>query len=207
MLTIALGTKPGNIKHHALIDAVNMWGRASDILCVEQGSGVPDQPFGLHETTDGAKNRAVGSNYWSSRGVTKPQRDWQQDTSKPAAKMSFGVGAENGVVEYVPGSFMDLAVILMYFEDHDYIVAMSEGIKFPTKYVYECMARRANGEASLTVGRVIAEHNPGVDHADPHSFLTGGRLGRREILTRAFYAALVQIPQEWLSYTNEWHAI
>jgi len=154
-------------KLEALKDACSRIGLDIDINSSSAESEVNAQPYGFDETYTGALNRA--------RNAQK------QSPDSPA------LGIENGVVP-VGDKFVDLAVVVVLMPDGKSFMSTSAGIEFPKEAVERA---RAKGFDTTTVGSVIAE-TMGGSGTDPHSFLTGGKVSRREILTHAIEAALSQ---------------
>ena len=67
-------------------------------------------------------------------------------------------------------------------------MSTSAGVEFPKEAVETA---RFKGFDSTTVGSVIAE-TMGGSSTDPHSFLTGGKVSRKEILSQAIESVLAQ---------------
>ena len=63
----------------------------------------------------------------------------------------------------------------------------------PSKYVYELEKRINSGETNLTIGKVIAEHHPGVKDDNPHLWLTNGKITRYMLIEQTAYALACQI--------------
>jgi non-canonical (house-cleaning) NTP pyrophosphatase len=170
-LILRLGGKSA-IKVAALRAGIGaLTGIINDVSPISAPSGIPEQPWGDVTTAKGALNRALLA--WAHGSPI----------SEVPANV-IGAGIENGISEIVTDLYIDFAVILMIKGGCVYS-ATSAGVQFPATYVNEAKRRIAAGEVELTVGKVIAEHHPGVDHTDPHSFLTGGKFSRLKILTDA----------------------
>lgn len=150
----------------------------NNIFWTPAKSEEPEQPWGLVQTTNGAINR-------SNNAVIANT----EDNKLLEDEISFGT--ENGIIEMTQGLFFDLAVSTCVFNGKRYF-ASSVGIQFPSKYVYETEKRINAGEVDLTVGKVIAEHT-GCNHADPHLYLTNGKISRLDLLKQTAYALACQI--------------
>lgn len=137
------------------------------IVAVAASSGVADQPEGLDETARGAKNRL-------------------DHACRVCPTADYVVAMENGIID-VAGNWIDLAVVELVARGGQSFWATSLGVRFPSEAVVEA---RRRGFATTTVGQVIAEMNPGVDHADPHKFLTG--LSRALYLEQALFTVFSQ---------------
>lgn len=148
----------------------------AELVLEDVKSVVPEQPYGIEETTRGAEYRAY---------------EVERITGADIA-----IGIENGVWKTVHHTdpakcrYIDAAVVVMRYKGESYY-ATSEGILFPTKYVMEAMAQGAGNE--ITVGKIIAKHLE-CDHANPHAALTYGILDREDIMARAVFAGFVQLP-------------
>ncbi len=157
---------------------------SAELVCVEGiVSIVPEQPWGLRETTRGADHRASEAERLFPRSLR----------SEIEGDEEIFIGAENGVWETVHNvepdlcRYVDAAVVSVRYDGQIYR-ANSEGITFPTRYVREAM----ESPKDITVGSVIAKRLGG-DPANPHKTLTHGILDRSDILARTVFTALVQI--------------
>jgi len=184
-MRIYIGTKPGNVKDYAMRDAKWRFAAPSSITCKPVGSIVPEQPWGLEETTIGAEYRASETELAVCNG-----RSLEPD--------EVCIGCENGIWTLVQSAdpekcvYIDPAVIVARTAKGVFHT-VSMGIQVPTKYVLEAKEILASGDKDITVGKVIAKHL-GCDHTDWHHAITHGRYSRRTILGEAFYSLLSQIP-------------
>lgn len=175
-------------------EQLTMWVRAffmrigdAPLVCVDGiVSIVPEQPWGLRETTRGAEHRASEAERLFP-GSLRSEIEGDEE---------IFIGIENGVWETVHNKepdlcrYADAAVVAARYKGKIYH-ATSEGISFPTRYVRQAM----ESADDITVGKIIAKYRGG-DHANPHKTLTHGLLDRSDILARAVFAALVQIEFE-----------
>lgn len=129
-------------------------------------SGVPNQPFGDHQTLAGALHRA-------------------REAVARRAEGSYVVAIENGVVER-NGWYVDLAYVVVVDPDCRITVRWSRDVPVPAQLVNGSMA----SEGTKTCGQLEAERTPGVDHDDPHVVWSSGATSRRKILADAVEEAL-----------------
>lgn len=136
---------------------------------------VNEQPENNEETIRGAKNRL--EHFINTHGVSK---------------YDYIVSYENGVTFFpeIDQWFDFVWVIVHECKTGKRIYAFGQGVRFPTRYVLE--AKRL-GFDKHTVGSVIASNNAGANASDPHSFLTGGRVKRTDLLKQALLVALSQL--------------
>ena len=163
---LQLGSTSGH-KIEALKSACEKLGIKAEIKTTSVESEVNAQPFGFDETHTGALNRAKHAQ--------------SQNPEAPA------IGIENGVIP-IGDKFVDLAVVIILMPSGKSFISTSNGIEFPKEAVD---VARSRGFESTTVGEVIAE-TMGGSITDPHSFLTGGKIYRKEILAEAIESALSQ---------------
>jgi len=157
------------VKLAAMLDACSRLGIAVSIGLLKTYSGQNEQPLNFSETYRGALARAE-----------------QAQESNPD---SLAIGIENGIFNLAPEVFLDIAVIVAITPDGRQIVASSEGIRFPT---IDVKAAAEKGFSVTTVGQTITQRLGG-DPADPHSTLTNGKRGRKDILTDAMVSVLKQV--------------
>ncbi len=138
-------------------------------------SFVNEQPENDEETTRGAKNRL--EHFINTQSVPK---------------YDYIVSYESGIrhVSEIDQWFDFVWVIVHDCKTGKRSYAFGQGIQFPTKYVLE--AKRLGFE-KYTVGSIIANNNIGVNASDPHSYLTGGRVKRADLLEQALLVALSQL--------------
>jgi non-canonical (house-cleaning) NTP pyrophosphatase len=148
--------------------AMRELGQVRTIVSVPVASGVASQPVGEDETLRGARQRAM-----SAKAV---------DSSVCA------IGIENGIRQ-VGNGWEDWAVIVLLPADGTEIIVHSDGVAVPTDIVE---VARARGFSTTTVGAVLAERFGSLSD-DPHTFLTGGRVSRQELLVSAVVRALAQV--------------
>lgn len=138
-------------------------------------SFVNEQPENDRETIRGANNRL--EHFINTQGVSK---------------CDYIVSYENGI-RHIPeiDQWFDFVWVIVHdCKTGKRSYAFGQGIQFPSKYVLE--AKRL-GFDKHTVGSVIANNNIGVNASDPHSFLTGGRVKRTDLLKQALLVALSQL--------------
>ena len=153
------------VKLAAMLDACSRLGIAVSIGLLKTYSGQNEQPLNFSETYRGALARAE-----------------QAQESNPDS-------LANGIFNLAPEVFLDIAVIVAITPDGRQIVASSEGIRFPT---IDVKAAAEKGFSVTTVGQTITQRLGG-DPADPHSTLTNGKRGRKDILTDAMVSVLKQV--------------
>lgn len=88
--------------------------------------------------------------------------------------------------------WIDLGIIMIKDPKGNLTVANSAGIRFPTAFVSKA---EQTGFDLATVGEEMKLIIPEVDPLDPHSYLTGYRFTREQILREGFELALAQLPQ------------
>lgn len=174
VLELGYGLRLGSTSLHkieALKDACLALDIEAQITTEKSSSEINEQPYGFEETYQGALNRA------------KNARERNPE--------DMAIGIENGIVP-VGDKFFDMAVVVAISPDGQVFTATSGGIEMPKKYVD---IARAKGFATTTVGVAMAEElkEKGCDATDPHSFLTNGKVSRKELLTEAIVLALSQI--------------
>ena len=140
-------------------------------------SGINEQPVGDVEILLGAENRI-------------------QDciASHNMSDCDYIVSFENGI-KSVPISgeaqwFDYVWVIVLDCKTGHKSYAFGQGVRFPTKYVLEA---KELGFDKYTVGSIIAKHNPTSSGSDPHYFLTGRQVKRKDILEQTLLVALSQL--------------
>jgi non-canonical (house-cleaning) NTP pyrophosphatase len=165
LVHISIGSK-SKLKETAIINALMRIGRDFSVKTLDVPSGVPAQPFGDLETSQGAKNRA-----------------------KHAAAMtpgSWGIGIESGLMQEGE-KWLDMAAVAIVPPYGGLpTVYWSEALEFPAEAV---LIAQGAGFATTTVGSVLAATR-GCASDDPHSFLTGGKKSRTQFLTDAVEKAL-----------------
>ncbi len=157
------------LKIAAVNEACTILGLDAEVTGVETNSGQNAQPFGLSETLDGARTRALKA----MRGDD-----------------SVVIGIENGV--FRPGSeplILDIAVIVVITKESRTIITTSSGIQFGFAHF---KIAEGYGFEKTTVGSVIAERLGG-DPRDPHSTVTEGKVSRQSLLVDALVVALKQL--------------
>lgn len=150
-------------------------GKSIDIVGIDAGSGVNEQPVGNDETLKGALHRL-------------------EDIERKIGDQKFDllVAMENGIIPVEIHNqihYFDLGWVVVKDAHEMKAIASSTGIEFDQKNVLE---GRRRGFAATTVGLVIAEET-GCDPRDPHSFLTQGLVSRADMLQQAFKAGLGQL--------------
>lgn len=142
----------------------------SDIGTVEADSQINSQPVGLAEIFTGARNRLRASREKGVQGRV--------------------CAIENGIVELIPDQWVDLAVVLI--EDENQIQGMSTsiGIPVPLEVIKKVLEI---GPDKTTIGTVLAEMFPEVDHKNPHLHFTHGVISRQDLLTQAVEAAYANL--------------
>jgi len=141
------------------------------ISTIPADSLVGEQPIGLDEMHQGAKNRADGA----------------QDDDH------VGVGIENGVVALGASTratpdYIECAVIVLASQ-WGYYTSMSTGVQLPAWTMYD-----ENSQVRpKPITRLCGLHGRAVDRTNPHSFLTGGRFDRDELLSGAVAVAIAQM--------------
>lgn len=174
MYFVTIGSK-SELKKKAVINACMRTGHDFEVTTLDVPSGVPAQPYGDLETTQGATNRA-----------------------KHAVSMrpgSWGIGIENGLFQH-GDRWIDIAVVIVRSPSGVNSVWWSAGVEMPADAIALAEKR---GIGKVTVGSIIAELH-GCAPDDPHSFLTGGEKNRLQILTDAVEIVLGDV---WASSKKE----
>lgn len=146
-------------------------------------SNVDPQPEGLNETFTGAHNRAE-----AAMEVFCTIDDYAETTNDV-----YAFGVESGVIRGFDGRdnfTLDIAAVVIIDNHGQVWRASSSGIQFPEDCVTEA---ESQGFDTTTVGQVMAERHEGMDHTDPHSYLTQGRISRTNLIQQVLEAALAQI--------------
>lgn len=154
-LDIVVGRSP--LKLAAVVESFRARGWTGNVLTVDKPSGVSRQPRGFAETAKGAHNRAQAGH--------------------EAHPDALAIGIENGI-RLVDGAWRDWALIDAIWPDGTEVMVESESVHFPTWAVEKAQ------ETDASVGSVLAEAY-GCAADDPHSYLTGGRRSRKDILSAA----------------------
>lgn len=129
----------------------------AEVIGVDTKSGVNEQPFGMHETSWGALNRAKKS-----------------ITTREAEGATMTLGIESGLLT-MAGCVLDVAVIALVVEGQE-ILGTSPGVPFE-RQDYETASRK--GFETNTIGQAMAERL-GSSATDPTTQLTGGRYTRAD---------------------------
>uniref|UniRef100_A0A7S0DME9 inosine/xanthosine triphosphatase n=1 Tax=Amorphochlora amoebiformis TaxID=1561963 RepID=A0A7S0DME9_9EUKA len=143
-----------------------------DVKGVKAESKIAEQPFGHKETMTGAMNRL-------------------EDCKSKSPGADIYIGLENGLME-LEGRFYDFAWIIMEKPADSIIVRVqSAAIEFPVPYVNQAKEAKG-GFKDNTAGSFIAKDTK-CNPKDPHSFILGEFLGRKQILAQAIKAAYGQL--------------
>lgn len=138
-------------------------------------SGVPEQPVGIEQTTQGLRNR-----------LEALRRALEDEGVEP----DFFAACENGIVSDGCGHWIDIGTVVIE-RDGQEAYAWTAGVQMPTNYVFQASRR---GFATTTASSVMAEQ-VGIPQAgtDPHAYLTGGYVSRQDLLAQAFTIAMIQL--------------
>lgn len=128
-------------------------------------SGVPNQPFDMHQTRLGAFSRAS-----NARELV------------PSCK--FAIGIENGLMGLGNQEWIDIAVVCLLSSECLPIYTTSIGLPMPRQDVVESIA----SDFTKTAGQRMSERRPSKP-ADPHWTITGGEFNRESLLADAVFAA------------------
>ncbi|OGY07917.1 MAG: hypothetical protein A2700_01285 [Candidatus Blackburnbacteria bacterium RIFCSPHIGHO2_01_FULL_44_64] len=147
-------------------------------------SGVPEQPVGIEQTTQGLRNR-----------LEALRKALENEGIEPV----FLASCENGIVSDGWGNWIDVGTVVLE-KDGQRVYAWTAGVQMPTSFVFQASRR---GFATTTASSVMAEQL-GIPQAgtDPHAYLTGGYVDRQELLAQAFAIAMIQVE----SGTNRFNA-
>lgn len=145
-----------------------------DIICVDVASGVSEQPIGIEETREGARNRCIS-------GLTYC----------PDAKLSFGI--ENGIINCMT----DMACVIcqvISIEKMFLIEKWSDGLDIPDEWAELIVNYRETGKTNKTYAKLAKEtFHISMDDSDPHSYLTAGLKSREKYLTDTLYKIRQQL--------------
>lgn len=161
----------------AVREACEKLGIAAEVSGIKTSSDVNEQPCGMRETILGAHTRAMNA------------------CEKLDDESVFYVGIENGIITertrlVDANAVIDFAaVVIIPGSGNRRVIATSAGIEFPMEDYLEAYNR---GFETTTIGSIIAEKT-GCDAADPHSYLTHGKVSRKDILVQALMIALSQL--------------
>ena len=140
-------------------------------------SGINAQPYGLHETMQGARNRLEF-----------------MLSSLDSTQYHVALAIESGLFpEVIQGikHYVDHAVVIALSHRGHMTTKISKGVEFPKKEVEELMNQ--GGFTTKVVGDLLHERNSQISASDPHTFLTNGEHSREELLTETIIAALQNI--------------
>lgn len=138
-------------------------------------SDINEQPVGLEETLQGARNRLKNLK-----------------TIIGDARYDLLVAMENGIFPvYVDGKelWFDLGWVVLEDPTGFPIYTNSSGIQVNTEYVE---IARSRGFSTTTVGSISAERSA-AERTDPNAFLTAGHVTRTNMLKQACKVALGQL--------------
>lgn len=147
------------------------------VLAYDSTSGINDQPIGEAEILKGATQRIESAQVNGATGIL--------------------IAIENGIIQ-VPNiegdgtHWEDIAIILADYQGIR-VQVNSEGVTVPDEIVNAVLAI---GPERATIGKVLAQSHPEVDHQDPHSFWSNGKTSRKQILVAAISQAYNQLMQE-----------
>ena len=171
---------------------------ADTVSGADAPSRVAEQPYGSAETRRGMQNR-----------LQALARDAK------ASGVDFLVSIENGLVRYgddgealpadapdVPGSaWFDFAWVgVQHVQSKRAAYACSAAVCFPPG---DCINARKRGFATTTVGEVLHQRKVPDARHDPHTGLTGGLMGRKEILADAVCVALGTLVAQLRATANQ----
>lgn len=163
-----------NVKCVAVNNVVAMIDPGATVHIFGGGSDISEQPEEYDETLQGARNRAK--------------------KSKQRLPRCYAIGSESGI-RWKSDHWEDWTVSVMLDPRGVEHIVESIPVTVPTAYVEEA---RKRGFKTTTVGKVMSEIL-GTSATDPHSFLTNGRLSRREILEMSFMELLTRQRKELAS--------
>lgn len=186
MITVAVGST-SELKLRAVRQALAELDINNFVDGVDVDSGVPDQPRGFREMTQGASARATGA----LEGVSTAE---------------VGIGIENGLVSIheLGGRDVDsdrravLTGANQYFDPPCVAVVsrkhggpfFSFGLFLPIPHWMEERTRLESSELGIVVQSVA-----GGGEKDPHKWLSNGTLPRDQVVVHAVMAALLPVLQ------------
>ena len=165
-MEIAIGTT-SELKIRACKEALSKLGIENELFTIKAQSGVPDQPFGFEQITQGAKSRA-------------------SEALKLTENADFSIGVENGLVKIDEiEQWFDIPCVYIITKDGD------ESYSFGSAYfVPDWMIDRIKKE-NTELGFIIQGLDSGAEK-DPIGYFSSGKFKREEILTQAIVCALVK---------------
>ena len=161
-------------------------GEVEVILCKSQ-SNIPEQPIGIPEILKGIESRIMTSINNGANGVV--------------------IAIENGIVRgrelhdlgktqdifsqpVVDDSWYEISCVTIHVNPGKKSSAISKAIPVPQKLMDEVFTYP---DRSYTLGKVIADLYPDIDHQNPQLFMTQGKMGRVEIMAEAIQDANAQL--------------
>ena len=163
-MKIAIGTA-SELKIRALKDALNILNINAEILSGKTSSGVPEEPFGYEEISQGAHNRLM-----------QCKENFDADIT---------VAVESGLVSIL-GSYYDLACVHVMSKDNTKSTAFSSGYFVPDWMIEEI--KEKGGDVGI-----IAQRLSGGTDKDPLNYFSKELIKREESLSQAILLALVQL--------------
>ena len=170
MKTVHL-TSTSQIKVDSLLEVMPA-GREATVIKTHDCSTPIEQPFGWSTIMDMATLRV---------------RTLQD---KPALENFQIFSIENGII-FENDKYWDVCYVLLLASPAGSGLGKSCPVDFRVEFPKEAVleAQRRDFDKT-TVGSVLAEMYPGLNKKDPHSFLTGGKITRKD----QFVASLKQFP-------------
>ncbi len=172
-----------NIKIEAVENAFNKIYPDIEIITRSTKSDINEQPIGFTEIITGAQNRM----------------NHLVEILSFSPKVDFYVSIENGLIQISDNKWLDIAwVILMDSTTNKKYEGSSGGILFDKESVDES---RKIGWNTTTAGSIMAK-TFNCDSVDPHSFITGNRVGRRELISQTLFGLIGEY-EKHISICNE----
>ncbi len=166
-MKIAIATA-SELKIRALKEALRILNIEAEILSGKTSSGVPEQPIGYEETSNGAHNRLM--------------------QCKEKFDPDIAVAIESGLIP-IQESYFDIACVHVISKEGKESIAYSSGYFVPDWIVQEVKQNNTD------IGVVAQRLSGGVDK-DPLNYFSKELIKREDLLSQAIVLALVKLLHE-----------
>ncbi|MFX0069962.1 MAG: inosine/xanthosine triphosphatase [Candidatus Hermodarchaeota archaeon] len=165
-------------KINAVKKAFNVYFNRVQILSIKVDSKVPDQPIGLNNIINGAKNRAQ-----SALSYLIEKEKWSRNI--------YGVGIEAGLVKIslARTNYMDFQFCVIIDENKNITLGSGIGFEYPPSVINEIFSDK-NLEIGDVMGRLANNLNL-KNEAGAISYLSKNTIIRTDILKQAVICALL----------------
>lgn len=150
-----------------------------DVVSIESQSLIAEQPIGMSEIVKGAENRLETS---LKNGATGVIFAIENGLVKGQELVDFQISVDAMDEALDSNAWYDLAVVIVDDASGYRGKGLSKGVKVPQHLVDGVLS---NANQTITVGKLLAEEHPEVNHQDPQYYLTGGMVGRLQLMSEA----------------------